>query len=144
MNVASAVWRQYRGSMNVASAVWRQYRGSMNVASAVWRCICLFGYLTTTRFTHAHHTPHHTIHHHTCTPHTIPHTPPYPPYHTLYQTPYHITHHTPYCTSQSKAQATSTPFDSFKKTSPEPYPEDLTFDPHKGVDEDYEGPETEI
>jgi len=39
----------------------------------------------------------------------------------------------------SKAQA-----DSFKKTSPEPYPEDLTYDPHKGVDEDYEGPETEI
>ena len=37
-------------------------------------------------------------------------------------------------------QASSAPLD---RTSPLRL-EDLTFDPHKGVDEDYEGPETEI
>ena len=70
----------------------------------------------------------------------------HPTHHTTHYTK-HIPHYTPHTIqhlTQSKAQATSTPLDSFKKTSPEPYPEDLTFDPHKGVDEDYEGPETEI
>jgi len=57
-----------------------------------------------------------------------------------FSTPSPPTHTHTHTHTYTQEQASSAPLD---RTSPLRL-EDLTFDPHKGVDEDYEGPETEI